>query len=298
MAIVWTRETVKDRVISGKSGDGNVYRRSFLVRTDDPVQSQAEIVNSCGVAFGDPHPDDGACVLQTFDCKPVDDSGLLYSVSFEYSKPDLQDPGENPGSMPGLTPTWSGSSSVTTGPVFKDVFGDMILNSAGDPLEGLEMEKAEFRLTCTQYFTSHTTWVNGAREYTNTTNSAEWNGGAAGEWKCQGSSAKLNIDNSNQQVVVYWEVTIEFAYRKGGWDLRPWDIGFAQLVDDEGNPSSTGTKRAQIKGQDGKPVRQPVGLDCGGMAVPAGQPPCELFFMVYERKDFMAAFGQVFTPTA
>ena len=298
MTIQWSRETLKDRTISGKSGEGSVYRRSFLVRVDDPTESQADIVNSCGVAFGDAHPDDNSCRLKTFDCKPVDSDGLLYAVTFEYSKPDLEDNNDSPGSAGGaLIPTWSASSSVTTGPAIKDINGNMILNSAGDPLEGLEKENAEFRLTLTQYFTDHTTWVNGSREYTNTTNNAQWNGGAAGEWKCQGSSAKLNIDNSDQTVLVYWEVNIEFAYRKGGWDLKVNDIGFHQKVGDDGQPSGAATKRARIKGQDGKPVAQPVGL-CGGVAVAVGQPPCELFFQIYERKDFNSVFGQVYTPTA
>lgn len=56
-----------------------------------------------------------------------------------------------------------------------------------------------------------------------------------------------------------------------------------------------GTKRAQIKGQDGKPVRQPVALQ-NGMAKAAGDPPDALAFEVYEKVDFMAPFGQVFTP--
>lgn len=298
MTILWARESIKDRTISGKNKEGSVYRRSFFVRTDSPTESQADIVNECGVEFGDAHPDDPACVLNSFDCKPADDVGLLYLVSFEYGKPTLEDQQENqnPGAGgPNLIPTWSGSSSVTTGPVFKTWDGNMILNSAGDPLEGLEMEKAEFRLTLTQYYASHT-WRGDAAFYTNRTNDAAWNGGDAGTWKCQGCSARLNMDNSGGAVLVYWEVTWEFAYRDGGWDLRPWDVGFAERVDAQGNPSSQGVKRKNIVGQDGKPVRQPVGL-CGGVAVAVGQPPCELFFMVYKRADFAAKFGQVFTPT-
>jgi len=294
MAIVWTRENAKDRSISGQEKDGSKYTRSFIVRTDDPSESLDDIVNACGVSYGDSYPGTTGMGMKSFDAKVADDVGLLYSVTFNYEKTVPEDP-EQPGGMDGKPPLWGASSSVTTGPVFKDVFENKIVNSAGDLLEDLEMEKAEFRLTLTQYFPDHTSWLSGMAEYTNTTNDAEWNGQPAGWWKCQGASAKLNIEDNEGTILVYWEVTIEFAYRDRGWDLLPLDIGFAQLVDDEGNPSSAGTKRAQIKGQDGKPVRQPVGLDCNGMAVPAGQPPCELFFQVYKRKNF-GIFGQVYTP--
>lgn len=296
MAIAWTRENVKERTFSGKNGESYVLRRSFMVRTDDPSQSPIDVVGACGVVYGDEHPDYSFAVMKSFDCKPADDSGLLYAVSFEYSAPDLKDTNSNPGASDDKIPTWSASSSVTTGPVTKDIDGNPITNSAGDPLEGVEMEKAEFRLTLTQYFPDHTVWAPGSREYTNTLNNAAWNGGEAGEWKCQGSSAKLNIDNSDGAVAVYWEVNIEFAYRKGGWDPVLLDMGFAERCDGDGNPTSGGDQRRQIKGQDGKPVRQPVAL-IGGVAAPAGVPPDLLTFHVYERKDFSTPFGQLYTPT-
>jgi hypothetical protein len=301
MAIVFTREIPKERSASGKKKDGDEYTRGFWVRTDSPTESLVDISNAPGIAYYDAHPDNSSCVMDSYDIKPADDSGLLYVVSFKYKKfspDDQEDPDpEKPGSLPFKPSVWGGSSSVVVEPIYKDRFGNIMTNSAGDALEDLQAERAEERLTLTQYYASHTGWMALARAYTNTVNDENWNGGGPRTWKCQGCSKKLNIESRDGGTIVYWEVTWEFAYKADEWTLKPWDIGFAQLVDENGDPDSYGTKRAQIKGQDGKGVRQPVALQ-NGVAKPAGQPPDALDFWVYEMNDFMTPFGEVFTPGA
>jgi hypothetical protein len=303
MAIVWSDEILKDRTLSGKRKDGNSYKRAFLVRTSSPTDSLLLIGGAPGIQYGDLHPDDTTASVQSYDVKPADDSGLLYVVSFDYEKfnPDEEEEPEKPGSMEFKPPAWGGSSSVVTEPVYKDIFGDVMCNSAGDPLEGLQAERAEEKLTLTQYYASHSDWMQLARTYTNAVNDVAWNGGAEETWKCQGCSKKLNIENKDGATLVYWEITWEFAYKADNWRLKPWDIGFAQKVDDNGNPSTSGTKRAQIKGQDGKGVRQPVAL-VGGVAKDAGEPPNiandGIGFLVYEKRDFAPVFGELFTPGA
>ena len=298
MSIVWVKEQPRERGGSGKKDEGCEWQRAFLVRTDVLDESIIEITNSCGAVFGDVHPDDASTFLNTFDTKVVDGTGLLFSVTLKYSKknPAEEDPADDkPGGMDAKPPVWGGSSSVTTGPVYKDNAGNMMTNSAGDPLEGLEKEFAEEKLTLTQYYASHAQWMPLSKTLTNAVNDEAWNGGAARTWKCQGCSKKLNIENTDGATLVYWELSWEFAYRADGWVLRPWDIGFSQLVDDDGVPSGTGTKRATITGQDKKGTRQPVALG-GGVALPAGTPPVALEFFVYTERDFDVYFGEVFTP--
>jgi hypothetical protein len=301
MAVVWSKEVPRGRQVAANRTDGATYTREFLVRVSSPATSLSAITDSTGCSFGDAHPDDGSVFLDSYTTKPADDSGLLYLCSFEYRKEDPQDqepPEGTPGGLDFRPPVWGGTSSVVTRPIYKDKNGDTMTNSAGDPLEDLEAEQAEEKLTLTQFFLNHADWMGAARSYTNAINNAAWNGGAAKTWKCQGCSKKLNIENRNGATVIYWEVTWEFAYKADEWTLKPWDIGFAQLVDANGDPEPYGSLRAQIKGQDGKLVRQPVGLDCAGNAVAAGQPPCELVFEIYEQADFGTAFGEVFTPAA
>ena len=308
MAILWSEEIPRERSASGKFKDGTSYKRAFFVRTDSMTESLVYISNAPGIGFQAEHPDDPSALMKSFDVKPADDSGLLYVVSYDYAKADPgekpedpQDP-ENPeepkpGSMEFRPPVWGGASSVVTEPIYKDRGGVVMCNSAGDPLEGLQAERAEEKLTLTQYYPTHQGWQQLAREYTNAINNDTWNGGIARTWKCQGCSKKLNIENKDGETLVYWEITWEFAYKADKWQLFPWDIGFAERVDDEGNPSTGGTKRAQIKGQDGKGVRQPVALN-GGVAKAAGEAPDALEFDIYQEKDFMVAFGELFTPGA
>jgi hypothetical protein len=300
MAIVWSKEVPKGRTLSGNRNDGAVYRREFLVRVDAINTSLIDISNAPGCAFGDEHPDDPSVFMDRYDVKPADDSGLLYLCSYEYRKQNPQDqepPEGEPGGLDFRPPVWSGSSGVVTRPVYKDRNGDIMTNSAGDPLEDLEAEQAEERLTLTQYFLSHTGWLSTAKTYTNAVNNAAWNGGAEHTWKCQGCSKKLNIENRNGVTVIYWEITWEFAYKADNWKLKPWDIGFHELVDEAtGEPSGTGTKRAVIKTYDGKGTRQPVALG-GGVALPPGTPPVALEFEVYEPLDFLTPFGELFTPS-
>lgn len=309
MAILWSEEIPKERSASGKFKDGTSYKRAFFVRTDSMTESLVDISNAPGIGFQDEHPDDPSALMKSFDIKPADDSGLLYVVSYDYAKAD---PGEKPedpedpenpeepkpGSMEFRPPVWGGASSVVTEPIYKDKDGEVMTNSAKDPLGPLEAERAEEKLTLTQYYPTHTDWMGLARQFTNAINKDNWNGGTARQWKCQGCSKKLNIENKDGETLVYWEITWEFAYRADRWTLKPWDIGFAELVDENGNTgTSQANKRRQIKGQDGKPVRQPVALN-GGAAKPAGQAPDALEFYVYSEEDFLPTFGEVFTPGA
>lgn len=302
MAIVYCKELPRERSQSGAHGETYTYTRAFLVRTDSPTEPLPNITNAPGFAWLDDHPDDNSVGALSFETSPADDSSLLYYVKVKYgARPVDADtewsPEGIPFSVPGLMkfPVWSGSSSVTTGPCLYDKDDHSIVNSAGDALEGMEMEMADAKLTVTNYALTESAWMTAAATYTNTCNTGNWNGGAIDCWKCQGCSAKLTTENYNAVTYVFWELTWEFAYRAKSWRLRPWDIGFAEKCDSDGVASSVGTYRKAIKGIDGKVTPRPVAL-AAGVAKPAGQPPDPLAFVIYQRNDFGAAFGEVFTP--
>ncbi len=307
MAVVWCRELPRERSQSGKYGETYVYRRAWLIRVDDPATPLPDITNAASVDWLDGHPDDSSCKALEFDTKPNDDTGLLYTYSVTYQVPPVDNKdagdGEQPGTMPGLMkiPIWSAGSSVVTAPCWKDKDGEIITNSAGDPLEDLSKEEAEFRLTLTQYFPSHSVWAGTAKNYTNAVNSDSWNGGVARTWKCQGCSAQLQTENVGQVSFTFWEVTWEFAYREDTWDLKPWNVGFHEKCDVNATPSESGDKRKVVYTVDKKPVRQPVALTNGGVAKPAGQPPDVINggngVRVYQERPFTSVFGNLYTPT-
>ena len=311
MAIVWARKRPGERRQTGAYQESYEYEEVWLVRTDSPTEKLKDITNATGVGWMDPYPDDTSCKAYRFNTVPVGDSGLLYKVTVYYRMPPA-DTTENGGEGSEPTafgimkqPIWSGGSSVVAVPVFEHYESGngqrrTITNSANEPIEGLEAEQAEFRLTLRSYYLNHAAWMADARTYTNAVNSDTWNGGMAGTWKCQGCSAQLQVENSGGVTVIFWEVTWEFAYRDDTWNLKPWDVGFSQLVDNSGTPSGTGTKRAAILGQDKKPTKIPVAL-AGGVALPAGSPPQVINngngVRVYRQFPFLSKFGQVYTPT-
>ena len=235
-----------------------------------------------------------------YDVTCVDDSGLLFQVNFKYyaPPPDLQ---EDDGGLPapgtiegfGKKPIWSAGSSVTTGPVVKDRDGDVIKNSAGDPYEDITKEFAEFRLGVTMYAWTASEWRDLAYSYTNTINADNWNGGLPGTWKCQGCSAQLVTESLNGSSYTLWEINWEFAYREDKWNLQLIDIGYAERVNDEGEPSQNGNKRRGIRDPQGKPVPGPVPLDGMGGAAEPGVVVTNLFD-VYKELPFGPAFGGIY----
>jgi hypothetical protein len=305
MAILWSREIAKERSLSGKYQDTYSYTRAFLVRTDDPNESLADISNNPGPGYMDAHPQDSSVNMLEFDVKPADDSGLLYVVSFKYGPPppnSSESPpaeGPEPDFIPALMKqaVWTGSSSITTGPITEDIHGVAITNSADDPLEDVVAERAEFKLQVTLYALSHTVWMPLALQFTNATNDATWNGGDAGTWKCQGCSARLTSENNGTAATTFWELTWDFAYREGGWDLQLLDIGFNQLSDGGGDGgTSANVRKESAKGVDGKGSKQPLGLNGMGKFVGLGQKPAVTTYETYRRENFNSTFGQVYTP--
>jgi hypothetical protein len=300
MGVEWIRETARDAQFTRGEDGKTTAARSWLAKTDSPATSAQEVIEAAPVSVGSVLSGDSDLRCTQVRARANSPDGMLWTVTADYEvRPDPEAPPPDDLSGQFKAPIWSASSTVSNQAIYTDRFGNTITNSAGDPLEDVTADVAEFRLTLTTFFLSHTQWVGPGRIYTNAINNNVWNGGAPEEWKCQGFSAKLNAEEISGSTVIFWEVNIEFAYKAGGWNPRPWDIGFAQRVNDEGVPSSTGTKRAQIKGQDNKPVRQPVALNNNGIALPAGQKPLVINngngVDYYLPLDF-SVFGEVYTP--
>lgn len=310
MASVFVREQNSATHSGSKTDTGPSFTRTFLVRTDC-VENISTVSGYVGIVYGSAHPESADSFMTSFETSVADDSGLLYTVKLNYEplKPDEQDPeeepSEEPGNVPGLSrrSVWGASSSVSTGPVFQDLALDIISNTAGDPLEGLSREFADFKLTLTQYYLTDDEWTGLAATYTNTTNDAEWNGCPVDTWKCQGCSAKLSTESIKDEfdvetITKFWEVSWEFAYRKETWALKVWDVGLSEKMDDTGEPNVNGTGKMNIKGQDGKAVKSPVALHLGiaKLSGDAGWPkPDELSFVIYDSEDFGAVFGEIHT---
>lgn len=299
MAVVGWRETIRGAKVSGKFGESFTYGRTFLIRVDHPATPITSISRAPGIVFGAPHPAQPACRAMEFECSPADDVGLWWQLSVSYyvpeTKPDADGIPED---------IWAAGGSVSTGPVFEDIAGEAIANTAGDALEGLERENDDISWTLTKCF-NDMSWQLLRVLKSNTVNNATWQGGEPGTWKVNFRGAtKKEITTTTQGnqaaavgqaggdaapfdgeegTVTYWETTWEFRYRAGGWALKPWNVGFNQIQD--------GYKVA-ILDDDGKPVSQPVALTSQGEAQLNNVKPITLEFDIYGSSDFASSFGE------
>jgi hypothetical protein len=289
MAVVACMETARGTGVSGKFGESFTFTRRWVIRCDSPTTSRVAIARAANVQFGSPHPDAPSHLAMEFDCTEESGDGMAWALVVKYYVPPFENRPDDATGLP--KDSWSGSGSTTTIPVFKDKDGDMITNSAGDPLEGGERESTEAVLNLTKCYPDMS-WSSIARNQTNTVNNASWNGSAARTWKASFKGAQKKeqtVSSSGTATLVFWEVTWEFHYREETWDWTPWDVGFNQLVTSDGTPSASGSSRAAILGADKKAVKSPVAL-AGGVAKGAGQKPDALQFKIYKESSF-SVFG-------
>lgn len=255
MAVVSYDESFAERAVSGQWRESYKFTRSFYVRVDTLDTDLYEILSAPGINYLDSHPEYSWAVMQDFDVKCCDESGLYYRVVFTYFV--LQRDGESATTIP--PDVWSATGSITTGPATRDKDGSAIVNSAGDAIEGLEMDIAEMRLSLVRCY-PNLSWTGVAYSYTNAVNSAGWNSSPARSWKCHFMSAVKQVEVRDQTRIAYWQTTWDFVYRAPNWDLRPLNLGLMQKV--------SGAKKV-IK-VDGEPVSQPVPLNSDGTANASG----------------------------
>lgn len=142
------------------------------------------------------------------------------------------------------------------------------LNSAGDPVDGLEEDTALLRLTFT-----NTNVVSPdfplLFTYLNTCNQTEFLGADPYQLRVTGYGA--DFDQKNQ----VWSVSVEWTYNPVDWKIRYYDVGYNEIVNGE---------RQAITDKSGNPVSKPVALS-GGVAKAVGQDPDLLTIMPYDQKD-------------
>lgn len=287
MAVVGYQRIMDGTTISGKYGESFQVTERWQVRVDSPLTSKIEILNSVPPAYyGVEHPEVAGIYAQEVEASPADRTGMRWTVTAKYM---IAPKARQENGIP--EDEWQASGSTTTVPAFEDVDGVTICNAASDPLEGLTKERDEQVWTLTKCYEDDATWQGDRTTYSGTVNDATWGGGAAHTWKCTFKGARKKSihrfeGGEDGDVIEYVETSWEFRYDPDTWKLMPWDVGFMELV--------SGQRKA-ILGGDGKPVKQPVGLNSDGTKKAAGQKPDVINdgdgAQVYEEADFGAGFG-------
>jgi hypothetical protein len=284
MAVVSTREMFRGRSRSATFGDVPTYTRVWMVTVDDPANAYQEISAAPGVAWLENHPEDENAFLTDSSVQQEGDSPFHYRVTFTYKglKPDEANP------IPTDRPAqFSFSGSLASAPCFWHYPnpGDnsassrrIIINTAGDPIGGLDRDEGEFTVSITKNTLPPFPYAK-AQNYVGAVNSDSWSGGVAGTWKCMSITGNRKIEEVNGTQFVYYEVSTTLAYRGTGWDLQTWDVGFNEIV---------GGQRKKIMAGS-EPVSEPAALSSGRAKAP-GQPPDMLMFRIYKSLPFLETF--------
>ena len=285
MAVVDSREMYRGRGRQVQFGDVPVYTRIFLVRTDTMDTNLQEISaapkdGQVPIAWLAPHPENPNALLIDSNVQQDGDSPLHYKVTFTYKS------GEDLLLLPWERPDqFQFSGNLASAPAFwyfpnegDNDTRQIIVNSAGDPIGGLDRDEGEFVVTITGNRQPPFPYAH-AQQYVGAINNDAWSGGAPKTWKCMSINASRKIEEVAGQKYVYWEINTALGYRDSGWDLRTWDVGFNEVVG--------GQRRKILAG--GEPVSEPAALS-NGVAKAPGQPPDMKTFRIYKMFPFNGVF--------
>lgn len=280
MAVADSREMYRGRSRQTTYGDVPVYTRIFLVRVDDPNTDLQEISEAPGIGWLDEHPEDENAVLVDSNIQQDGDSPFHYKVTFTYKA--AQDLAQSPVERPAQ---FSFSGSLASAPAFwyfpnsgDNTTKRIIINSAGDPIGGLDRDEGEFTVSITINKDPPFDYAK-AQAYVGAINSDTWSGGAPKTWKCMSITGNRKIEDVNGTKYLYWECNTTLAYRNTGWDLQTWDVGFNEIV--------SGARKKIMAGSE--PVSEPAALSAGRAKTP-GQPPDLLSFRIYPMLPFVGTF--------
>jgi len=280
MAVVDSREMYRGRGRQTTYGDVPTYTRIFLVRVDDGNTDLQDISAKPGINWLDAHPEDSNALLVDSNIQQDGDSPFHYKLTFTYkSATDLdKDPLNRPAQF-------SFSGSLASAPAFwyfpnsgDNSTKKVIINTAGDPIGGLDRDEGEFTVSITINKAPPFDYAK-AQSYVGAINSDSWSGGAAKTWKCMSITGNRKIEDVNNTKYLYWETNATLAYRNTGWDLQTWDVGFNEIVG--------GARKKIMAGSE--PVSEPAALSSGRAKTP-GQPPDLLSFRIYPMLAFTGTF--------
>lgn len=142
---------VREQTRSGfrEAEDGSITATiTFEVLASSYTESWSSILSSSSVpARRDPHPENSALTCRSRDMELVDGFDDLYVLTCTYStKPDRDEDNDSPL----VAPVKGGMRSVAIDvPAYYDAFGNPLVNSAGDLLEGLTKKARRRQVFCT-----------------------------------------------------------------------------------------------------------------------------------------------------
>lgn len=284
--VVEYRELYRGRSRQADLGGVPEYTRVYLVKTDIFNPNLVNVAAAPGLSWRQAYPDDPNARLISSNVELEGDSPYYYRVTYVYRYVDENNP------IPWHRPAqFTLNGTLASQPAFwhypfpnDNTSQRIIVNTAGDPLSGLDREEGEFNVTV-QWNLKPPFPYDRARAYVGAINSDDWGGGSPKTWKCQSFTASRKFESIPAETsgppiqVFFFDLSVTLAFRATGWDLQTWDVGFNEIV---------GGQRKKIMAGS-EPVSEPAALSNGRAKTP-GQPPDLLLFRLYRMLPFTGVF--------
>jgi len=266
------------------SFDGGIWTRSrtWLVKTDDKTDREDVVSTATGLpAYAAVHPADATCYATSISYNQLSETPTAWTVTVGYtSERELNaDPEDDE-----VLVSWS--SEIYQEPIFQDINGDALLNSAGDYFidPSPTRENAHLIAKIKANVAAVPTWT---LDYQNAVNNGSITIGgliiAAGQAKMQ----RLEIGPRQKRgIYPFHELSFEIHLRLEGWRFQPLDAGFRYLVG--GLPVQIKIDSAGDVSSSGDEPTTPIPLNGSGDILSAPAPGTAVFgnFQVYNEFDF------------
>jgi hypothetical protein len=257
-----------------------IYTRTFVLNASSPSDKAYTVGSHASLpVIGSVHPQDSSAFCRTLSVtNPNPYAG--WEVSADYTNERKFDP-TDPESDEILT---SFTGEIYQEAVDKDLNGNGIVNSAGDPFDPTATRDVADLIARIQ--SNHATIPPAILSYQNATNSASITIG--GLVVGAGVAKHQRMDVSSRQKrgnTTFYSLTQEIHLRKIGWKLEPLDQGLREIL--------LGKKRHILNESDLEEVTKPVPLNGSGVAITTATPGDITFleFDLYDKLDFTALPG-------
>lgn len=265
---------------STKTLSGFVPIRVWQVELDshiDGAQAAIEAVTAdttLGSDIGDAHPLNTFVFLGELTAQPTD-SREVWRVIGTYKKTTFDENAANPLEQPSQI-SWGSNAYIE--PVVKDIDGNAVVNSAGQPFDPPLTEERRTLVATVTY--NRENWdPTIALDFENTVNVPATTIGQVNVGERQARIMEIGSDQDTFEDIVYHKVTIRVEMRPLVWDREVLDQGIFGL-DGSGN-------LVRLATDDGEEVTEPLLLNGSGEKLdPQTSTPVFLTFKTKFEKDF------------
>lgn len=266
------------------------YMRKYLVRTDSPTfVSEADVAAAVGIKRGSPIAEDTNAICNSVSITPgpakTRPPFLAFFATYTFATnapapPEVEADTDDPVDM---RTQWSISPQIQSRYVIRDRNDELIVNKAKSPYDGgipvdvrLGSATARRNVDAAGYNKALVMASSGKL------NSAPYLGGEPGTVQVDISAVERYQGSYH-----FWEETYTFSYDPQGWQPKPANAGFFQLVDGEQQRIYASDLGELEDGEEDLAVQEPEPLDDNGALVPIASRPAGCTFIEVDYFDTM-----------